>query len=66
MLKRWRASHIGTNSGKSVLRQRCGGCCGRIRALAGGPVGEELARRIPAGEVEQAVYEEDERGHECC
>ncbi|MBV1949744.1 hypothetical protein [Streptomyces sp. BV129] len=60
VLKRWRAAHIGTNSGKSVLRQ--------VRPLlrsdprlAGGPVGEELARRIPQQVPIKQSYAKDER-----
>ncbi|MFJ8602098.1 hypothetical protein ACIREM_25950 [Streptomyces shenzhenensis] len=60
MLKRWRARHIGTNSGKSVLRQ----VRPLLRAdprLAGGPVGEELARRIPKAVPIKQSYGEEER-----
>lgn len=61
MLKRWRARHIGTNSGKNVLRQ----VRPLLRAdprLAGGPVGEELARRIPKAVPVKQSYGKEERG----
>ncbi|MFG2532532.1 hypothetical protein [Streptomyces sp. NPDC048516] len=60
MLKRWRARHVGTNSGKNVLRQ----VRPLLRAdprLAGGPVGEELARRIPKTVPIKQSYGKEER-----
>ncbi|WP_371665897.1 hypothetical protein OG306_30530 [Streptomyces sp. NBC_01241] len=59
-LKRWRARHIGTNSGKSVLRQ----VRPLLRAdprLVDGPVGEELARRIPKAVPIKQSYGKEER-----
>lgn len=60
MLKRWRARHIGTNSGKNVLRQ----VRPLLRAdprLTGGPVREELARRIPKAVPIKRSYGKEER-----
>ncbi|POX50631.1 hypothetical protein [Streptomyces sp. Ru72] len=59
-LKRWRARHIATNTGKSVLRQ--------VRPLltpdprlASGLVADELARRIPSPRPYEKSYDKQER-----
>jgi hypothetical protein len=60
MLRSWRVRHIGTNTGKGVLvevRQ----VLRKDPHLAGGPVAEELARRIPRPTPSKQGYEEAER-----
>ncbi|MGW2328177.1 hypothetical protein ACWC5C_20695 [Streptomyces sp. NPDC001700] len=59
-LKRWRAQHIGTNSGRSLLRH--------VRPLlkldsrlTRGPLAEELARRVPASRPVKKSYAEEDR-----
>ncbi|MFB7010277.1 MULTISPECIES: hypothetical protein [unclassified Streptomyces] len=60
VLKRWRARHVSTVTGKAVLST--------VRLLlqqdsrfAGGPVTEELLRRFPAAKSSKQSYEGDER-----
>ncbi|MGA6174770.1 hypothetical protein ACPEIF_31515 [Streptomyces sp. NPDC012600] len=60
VLKRWRARHVSTVTGKAVLST--------VRLLlqqapqfAGGPVTEELLRRFPAAKPSKQSYEDDER-----
>jgi hypothetical protein len=60
MLKRWRALHIGTTTGRGTL--------GAVRVLlrrdprlAAGAVAEELARRVPRGKPSKQSFEDGER-----
>ncbi|XUZ24613.1 hypothetical protein ACQVDT_06410 [Streptomyces sp. RMIT01] len=60
VLKRWRARHVSTVTGKAVLST--------VRLLlqqdsrfSGGPVAEELLRRFPAAKPSKQSYEDDER-----
>ncbi|MFD0723245.1 hypothetical protein [Streptomyces globosus] len=60
VLKRWRARHIGTNTGRGLLLA--------IRTLlrhdtrlTSGPAAEELARRVPAPTPGKQSYEDAER-----
>ncbi|WP_405944105.1 hypothetical protein [Streptomyces sp. NBC_00932] len=62
VLKRWRARHVSTVTGKAVLST--------VRLLlqqdprfSGGPVTEELLRRFPAAKPSKQSYEDDERKH---
>ncbi|MGW0828677.1 hypothetical protein [Streptomyces sp. NPDC002845] len=60
MMQSWRDRHISTNSGKGMLsgvRQ----VLRQDSRLADGPVGEELARRIPRPMPSKQSYEEAER-----
>ncbi|MFF9051557.1 hypothetical protein ACF09Z_10470 [Streptomyces erythrochromogenes] len=59
-LQSWRDRHVDTNSGKTTLRVVRGLLQGDAR-LAGGPVAEELARRIPRPVPSKQSYEESER-----
>ncbi|MFE2729058.1 hypothetical protein [Kitasatospora sp. NPDC059327] len=59
-LKRWRACHVGTTSGRRrlhVVRL----LLRRDPRLGSGPVAEELARRVPGAERSKQSYGEDER-----
>lgn len=61
MLRRWRAQQVATNTGRSVL-QSVRTLLERDPRLSSGPVGEELARRVPApGPSKQSSYEEADR-----
>lgn len=59
-LQSWRDLHIRTNSGKTTLRVVRGLLQGDAR-LAGGPVAEELARRIPKPVPSKQSYGDSER-----
>ncbi|MDH6709061.1 hypothetical protein P3T27_005807 [Kitasatospora sp. MAA19] len=60
VLKRWRALHVGTNSGRAVLASvRL--LLWRDGRLGSGPVAEELSRRIPHATVGRQSYGEAER-----
>ncbi|MFE0188304.1 hypothetical protein [Streptomyces sp. NPDC058989] len=59
VLKRWRARHVSTVTGKAVLRTvRL--LLQQDRRFAGGPVTEELLRRFPAAKPSKQSYENDE------
>ncbi|WP_252396585.1 hypothetical protein [Streptantibioticus parmotrematis] len=60
MVRRWRAQHIATNTGRSALRS-VRTLLRRDPRLAAGPVAEELARRVPAPVPSKQAYEEEER-----
>ncbi|WP_237533992.1 MULTISPECIES: hypothetical protein [unclassified Streptomyces] len=62
VLKRWRARHVSTVTGKAVLST--------VRLLlqqdprfSGGPVTKELLRRFPAAKPSKQSYGDDERKH---
>ncbi|MFB7532065.1 hypothetical protein ACFC0C_28320 [Streptomyces sp. NPDC056178] len=59
-LKRWRAQHISTNYGKSILRT-VRTLLQNAPQLGTGPVAEELARRVPSPRPSKQSYEEPDR-----
>ncbi|MCZ4100928.1 hypothetical protein [Streptomyces sp. H39-C1] len=59
-LQSWRDLHIDTNSGRTTLRI-VRGLLQRDARLAGGPIAEELARRIPRPVPSKQSYENSER-----
>jgi hypothetical protein len=60
MLKRWRARHIATNTGRHTL-QMIRQLLLRDPRLTSGPVAEELARRVPAPIPSKQSYGKAER-----
>ncbi|MEU4850659.1 hypothetical protein [Streptomyces gilvosporeus] len=60
-LKRWRTTHVSTNTGKATLRA-VHALLKQDPRLASGPVADELARRIPTVKPSKRSYEEAERG----
>ncbi|MEW2621436.1 hypothetical protein [Streptomyces sp. NPDC048106] len=60
MLKRWRARHISTTTGRNVLTGVRNVLQHDLR-LASGTVADELARRIPAGKRSKQSFEGAER-----
>lgn len=60
MLKRWRARHIATSTGKYTLG-KVATLLRRDPCLGSGPVAEELARRVPRPAPSRRSYGEEER-----
>ncbi|MFD9332933.1 hypothetical protein ACFWBF_00695 [Streptomyces sp. NPDC060028] len=60
MLKRWRAQHIVSNTGRTTL-QSVRSLLRRDPRMGTGPVAEELARRIPQARPSKQSYDEAER-----
>ncbi|MFC9636323.1 hypothetical protein ACFTY8_45860 [Streptomyces mirabilis] len=60
MLKRWRARHIATSTGKYTLG-KIATLLHRDPRLDSGPVAEELARRVPRPDPSRRSYGEEER-----
>ncbi|WPP32284.1 hypothetical protein [Streptomyces sp. CL7] len=60
MLKRWRAQHIATNTGRITL-SAVRALLRRDPRLGHGPVAEELARRVPKPTPSKQSYEEPDR-----